>query len=72
VLTASTRYDKGTIGSKNVYPGSGSANWANARATCQGTGLAGWRSYVIVHIGTGASAYVGFQNLNCTVPYGSP
>ena len=65
-------YNKGSVGSKNVYPGGGSANRANARDTCVGTSLAGWRSYVIVTIGTGASAYVGFQNLHCSVPYGSP
>lgn len=65
-------YNKGTVGSKKVYPNGGSANWANARDTCVGTSLAGWRSYVIVTIGTGASAYVGFANRDCSVPYGSP
>ena len=65
-------YNKGTPGSKNVYPGGGSANRAVAREACVGTTYAGWRSYVIVTIGTGASAYVGFQNLYCSVPYGSP
>lgn len=64
--------DKGTVGSASVYPGGGSANRASARDTCVGVVFAGWRSYVIVSIGNGASAYTAAQNLYCSVPYGSP
>jgi len=61
-----TWHNQGAIGSKYVYPGGGSANWANARQVCEGFALAGWRSYVYVTIGNGASAYTPAQNLNCT------
>jgi hypothetical protein len=54
-------------GQKYVWPGGGSANWAAAHATCVNTKLAGWRSYVIVYIGNGASAYTAAQNLYCQV-----
>jgi hypothetical protein len=64
--------DKGTVGSASVYPGGGSANRASARDTCVGVAFAGWRSYVIVSIGNGASAYTAAQNFYCSVPYGSP
>jgi hypothetical protein len=61
-----TWHDEGTVGTANVYPGGGSANRAVARVTCAATTPpAGWRSYVIVTIGTGASAYTTAQNLNC-------
>jgi len=52
-------------GSKYVYPGGGSANRAVARHVCESVVTAGWRSYVIVHIGNGASAYTPAQNLAC-------
>jgi hypothetical protein len=52
-------------GSAYVYPGGGSANRAVARHVCESTVPAGWRSYVIVTIGTGASAYTAAQNLAC-------
>jgi hypothetical protein len=66
-------YNKGPLGSKSVYPGgSGSGKRAATREPCQGVALAAWRSYIIVSIGTGASAYTGAQNLHCTVAYGSP
>ena len=52
-------------GSANVYPGGGSANRATARHVCESVVPAGWRSYVIVTIGTGASAYTAAQNLAC-------
>ena len=57
--------------SGSVYPsltgGSpGSANWVVARHACSGgTVPAGWRHAVIVNIGNGSSAYVGFANLPC-------
>jgi hypothetical protein len=57
--------------SGSVYPsltgGSpGSANWVVARRACSGgTTPAGWRHAVIVTIGNGSSAYVGFANLPC-------
>jgi hypothetical protein len=57
--------------SGSVYPsltgGSpGSANWVVARHACSGgTVTAGWRHAVIVNIGNGSSAYVGFANLPC-------
>jgi hypothetical protein len=52
-------------GSAYVYPGGGSANWANARHICESVVVAGWRSYVIVTIGNGASANTAAQNLAC-------
>ena len=52
-------------GSKYVWPGGGSANRAVARHVCESVVPAGWRSYVIVHIGNGASAYTPAQNLAC-------
>lgn len=52
-------------GSAYVYPGGGSGNRANARSTCQNTRTAAWRSYVIVSLGNGASAYTAAQNLAC-------
>jgi hypothetical protein len=52
-------------GSANVWPGGGSANWANARHVCESTVIAAWRSYIIVKIGNGASAYTTGQNLAC-------
>jgi hypothetical protein len=59
-------YDEGTLGTANVYPGGGSANRAVARVPCSGGVVpAGWRSYVIVTIGTGASAYTTAQNIAC-------
>jgi hypothetical protein len=61
-----TWHNQGTVGQANVYPGGGSANRAVARQVCEGVALAGWRSYVIVNIGLGASAYTNAQNLNCT------
>jgi hypothetical protein len=54
-------------GSAYVWPGGGSANWATARRTCENTFVAGWRSYIIVYIGNGASAYTTGQNLACQV-----
>jgi len=54
-------------GSAYVWPGGGSANWATARRTCENTFVAGWRSYIIVYIGNGASAYTPTQNLACQV-----
>jgi hypothetical protein len=58
-------YDEGVVGTANVYPGGGSANRAVARVTCASVVSAGWRSYVIVTIGTGASAYTTAQNIAC-------
>jgi hypothetical protein len=52
-------------GSAYVYPGGGSSNWANARHICESVVVAGWRSYVIVNIGNGASANTAAQNLAC-------
>jgi hypothetical protein len=60
-----TWHDQGT-GQKLVYPGGGSANRAAVRQVCEGVALASWRSYVIVNIGTGASAYTTAKTLNCT------
>lgn len=54
-------------GSAYVWPGGGSANWATARRTCENRFVAGWRSYIIVYIGNGASAYTPGQNLACQV-----
>jgi hypothetical protein len=61
-----TWHDQGTPGQKSVYPGGGSANRAATRQVCDGVALAAWRSYVIVGIGNGASAYTTAKNLNCT------
>jgi hypothetical protein len=52
-------------GSAYVWPGGGSANRAVARHVCESMVSAGWRSYVIVTIGNGASAYTPAQNLAC-------
>jgi len=52
-------------GSAYVYPGGGSGNRATARHICESVVPAGWRSYVIVYIGNGASAYTAAQNLAC-------
>lgn len=61
-----TWHNEGAVGTKNVYPGGGSANRAATRVTCAATApTAGWRSYVIVTLGTGASAYTGALNLAC-------
>lgn len=60
-----TWHDEGTPGTKNVYPGGGSANRAATRVACASTVPAGWRSYVIVTLGTGASAYTDAQNIAC-------
>lgn len=61
-----TWHDEGTPGTKNVYPGGGSANRAATRVTCAATSpTAGWRTYVIVTLGTGASDYTKAFNLNC-------
>jgi hypothetical protein len=61
-----TWHNEGTVGTSSVYPGGGSANRAAARATCAATTpIAGWRSYVIVKIGNGASAYTAAQNIAC-------
>lgn len=38
------------FGSKTVWPGGGSANRANARATCQGSTVVSWRSRVDVDV----------------------
>jgi hypothetical protein len=54
-------------GQKYVWPGGGSANWAAAHAYCDNTKLAGWRSYVIVYIGNGASGYTPAFNRYCQV-----
>lgn len=54
-----------STGQKYVWPGGGSANRANARSICQNTRYAGWRSWVIVKIGNGASAFLGFANIYC-------
>lgn len=54
-------------GSAYVYAGGGSSNRANARSTCQNGLLTGWRSYIIVRIGNGASANTVGQNLDCRV-----
>jgi hypothetical protein len=60
-----TWHNEGEPGTANVYPGGGSANRAVARVACASTVPAGWRSYVIVTIGTGASAYTTAQNIPC-------
>lgn len=52
-------------GSKYVYPGGGSANRAATRVSCTGVASAGWRTLVVVRIGTGASAYTKTLNLPC-------
>jgi hypothetical protein len=52
-------------GSAYVWPGGGSANWANARRVCESAVTAAWRSYIIVRIGNGSSAYTTGQNLPC-------
>jgi hypothetical protein len=52
-------------GSKNVYPGGGSANRAATRIVCTGVIPAAWRTLVVVHIGNGASAYTKTLNLPC-------
>lgn len=52
-------------GSAYVWPGGGSSNWANARHVCESTVPAGWRSYIVVYIGNGASAYKPALNLAC-------
>lgn len=52
-------------GSASVYPGGGSGNRATARHLCESVVPAGWRSYVIVTIGNGASEYTASQNLAC-------
>lgn len=52
-------------GSAYVYPGGGSGNRATARRVCESVITAAWRSYVIVAIGNGASAYTAAQNLPC-------
>lgn len=55
----------GTEGYKNVYPGGGSANRANARATCANTtpNIA-WQAVVNVSIGAGDSD-VSFNDIAC-------
>lgn len=60
-----TWHNEGSVGTASVYPGGGSANRAVARATCASTVPAGWRSYVIVAIGNGASGYTPAQNIAC-------
>jgi len=48
-----------------LYPGK--ANKANVRDACQNGEFTGWRSYIIVYIGNGASANTIGQNLYCRV-----
>jgi hypothetical protein len=51
-----------------VWPGGGSGNRATARHVCESVVPAGWRSYVIVRLGNGASANLpsaGGLNLAC-------
>jgi len=55
-------------GQAYVWPGGGSANWANVRQICTGVIPAGWRSLIVVRIGNGASAYTTAQNLPCRHP----
>jgi hypothetical protein len=52
-------------GSKYVYPGGGSANRAAVHENCDNLRLAGWRSWIVVYIGNGASAYTSARNLYC-------
>jgi hypothetical protein len=58
---------KGTEGYANVYPGGGSANRANARATCASlTPGISWKSVVNVSIGNG-STRAQFSDIACAV-----
>jgi hypothetical protein len=51
--------------SAGEYPGK--SHKANVRTACQNGEYTGWRSYIIVHIGNGASANTIGQNLYCRV-----
>jgi hypothetical protein len=62
---------RGQGGQATVYPGGGSANWANARAVCQTKNVTGWRSVVHVYpvgeSGSGSTTTAA-QNIACRVP----